>query len=374
MRINCQKEDLLYGVQSVSKGISNKNTLPVLGGIMIQVTEDRLAFKSTDLEMAIECVINGDIIETGTVVVPGKYFSELVRYLPNCTITLISTEKEHLEIQYENSQLFVNCFDPDEFPAFPQVKGEISGLIAPQTFRKLIRQVSIAAANDEVRPIFAGILVETTANQMLMIATDTHRLAIGKGNWQGKGSFSFLLPSRIMQEIARLAVNDDEMIKIIQSDNQVYFCFGNITFVSRVINGQYPDYRQVLPGENLYMLKASVDKHKLTESLERASLLGRDINKGKGSVVKLSLENNLMTVSADVPDTGKIKEEFKIELEGNSLEANYNSKYLLEALKTMEDESIIMRLTGPTTPGILMPDEDEDDPSYIYLILPIRVN
>lgn len=374
MRINCQKEDLLYGVQAVARGISGKNTLPILGGIMIEAAEDKLIFRATDLEMAVECIINAEILEPGLVVVPGKYFSELVRYLPNSLITLASQGKEQLAVDYEQSQLFVNCFDPEEFPALPQVEGEISGLVAPAVFRRLVRQVSIAAAQDEIRPIFAGILLETTPQEITMIATDTHRLAIAEGGWQGKGKSSLILPSRTLQEIARLAVNDDEMIKIITSSSQVYFCFGNITFITRVISGQYPEYRQVLPGENLYITKAFIDKQKLLESLERAALLGRDLNRGKGSIVKLSWGDDLMTISADVPDMGRIKEEIGITQEGQNLEASYNSKYLMEALKVIEGEKVIMRLTGPATPGIIMPDESPDHSSYLYLILPIRVN
>ena len=374
MRINCQKEDLLYGVQAVAKGISGKNTLPILGGIVIEATKEKVVLKATDLEMAIECIINAEVEEEGTVVVPGKYFNELVRYLPAGLILLYSTEKEHLEVKYEKSQLFVNCFDPEEFPALPVFKGEISGLISPMVFRRLIRQVSIAAANDEVRPIFAGLLIETTAEQITMVATDTHRLAIGKGGWQGKNNATFLLPSRTLQEIARLAVNDDEMIKIVHNENQVYFCFGNITFFSRIISGQYPEYRQVLPSENLYITKAYINKNKLLDSLERASLLGRDANRSKGSIVKLALIDNLLTVSADVPDTGRIKEEIEINIEGKNLEASYNSKYLIEALKAIDDDTIIMQLTGTSTPGIIMPNENKEDSSYTYLILPIRVN
>lgn len=124
MRINCQKEDLLYGVQAVARGVSGKNTLPILGGIMIEATEEGLIFKATDLEMSIECIIKADIIEPGIVVVPGKYFSDLVRYLPNCNITLASRGKEQLAIHYRQSQLFVNCFDPEEFPILPQVEGK----------------------------------------------------------------------------------------------------------------------------------------------------------------------------------------------------------------------------------------------------------
>ena len=374
MQINCLKEDLLFGIQAVARAVSGKNTLPILGGIMIVAENGNLTFRATDLEMAIECVLPADIAEEGVVVVPGRYFSELVRYLPNCNIVLKSNGSDILTVQYEENQITVHCFDPEEFPALPQVEGHIQGQMAAAVFRRLVKQVSIAAATDEIRPIFAGIYMELNEKEVVMVGTDTHRLAIGRGGWQGNGAHTLILPNRTMQEIARLAVNDEEPVKIIAGTNQAYFCIGNITFITRVINGQYPEYQHVLPSENLYITKSYVNRQRFLEALERAALLGKDSNRGRGSIVRLQFENDLLTISADVPDMGRIKEEIGISLEGNMLEVSYNSKYLMDALRVLESETVILRLTGATTPGIIMPDEPEGEASYLYLILPIRVS
>ncbi len=373
MRIQCQKEDLLYGVQNVARAVSAKNTLPVLGGILIVAEEGRLIFRATDLEMSIECVVGGEIEEPGSLVVPGKYFSELVRYLPNCPITLESNGQQ-LSVHYEQSQVTVNCFDVDEFPTLPPVEGQTVGRVAPAVFRRLVRQTVIAAAADEIRPVFAGILLELTADQLTLVATDTHRLAISRGGWQGSGEASFILPNRTMQEVARLAVGDEELITITAGKNQAFFSLGNITFTSRVVSGQYPEYGQVLPSEKLYNHRAVVNKQRLLEALERAGLFAREAGRSKPNMVRLHWQDDLLTMTADVPDMGRIKEEMPILLEGEGLEAGYNARYLTEALKVMEGERIIMRLTGPTTPGIIMPEENAEDEEYIYLILPIRLS
>lgn len=383
MKVNCQKEDLLYAVQAVARAVSAKNTLPVLGGIMIVAEEGRMIFRATDLEMAMECIINADVPEEGMVVVPGKYFNDLVRHLPSGDICLESLSNQQMMVSYEQSQISVHCFDSEEFPSLPQVEGHVRGEIPTAVFRRLVKQVSIAAASDEIRPIFTGLLTKIYENKLVVVATDTHRLAIGEGSWQGKGETTAILPNRTMQEIARLAVNDEEPIVITAGRNQVYFSLGNITFVSRIINGQYPDYRQVLPMENLYVSRAVVNRQRLLDALERASLLSRDAVRGKGNIVKLHWKEDILTVSADVPDVGYIKEDMVCFLQGEEMEANYNARYLIEALRVIEEENVIIRLTGPTTPGIILPDYmqegnkkagvQEEEP-YIYLILPVRIS
>jgi DNA polymerase-3 subunit beta len=375
MKVNSQKEDLLYAVQAVSKAISNKNTLPILGGIMMEAKENNLIFRTTDLELAIECTINADVVEEGALVVPGRYFTDLVRYLPAGNIFLNSEDGQKLTVGYDQSEISVLCFDPEEFPALPEADGEIHGQIPVQVFKRLVRQVSIAAAADEVRPIFTGIYVKLASNQLIMVATDTHRLAIGEGYWSGQGTETLILPNRTLQEIARLAVNIEEQVLITANKNQAYFCLGNITFTSRVISGQYPDYKQVLPAESLYISKASMNKQRMIDALERAVLLSRDQSRGKGNVVKLNWQNTCLYLSADVPDVGKINEEIAAQIEGEEITASYNAKYLLEALKVIDSENVVIHLTGATTPGIIVPEgESREESSYIYLILPVRVS
>ncbi|MGI6361625.1 MAG: DNA polymerase III subunit beta [Bacillota bacterium] len=376
MKINCQKEDLLYGVQSVFKAISTKNTLPILGGIMLIAENDQLIFKATDLEIAIECIINVDVEQSGVVVVQGKYFNEMVRNLPDGDVTLHSMDEKQINIIYGQSgkkaESSLNCFDPEEFPALPEVTGEISGNIPAEVFKRLVRQVSIAAATDEIRPIFTGILVDLKPQQITMVATDTHRLAVGKGVWQGEGEGKFILPARTMVEISRLLAEGDSSININISKNQAHFCAKNITFTSMVINGQYPNYQQVLPAENLYTSKTVIDRKQLMETLGRAAIFVGENGKMKGNIAKLTWQNDNLSIVAGGADLGILEEDIYALLEGEEVEASYNVRYLLDVLKVINSEKIVMRLTGSLTPGIIMPDEVPDDESFLYLILPIR--
>ena len=378
MKLNIQKEDLYSAVKAVARAVSSKNTLPILGGIMLSSSEDqpgKLWLRATDLELAMECVIDADIEEVGQIVVPGRYFLDLVSHLPAGNIALESKGYEELTLYYEKSQVCVRCFDPDEFPALPQAEGDICGQIPVATFRRMVKQVKIATASDEVRPLFTGILIELEADKLAMVASDTHRLALSLGGWQGTGQARLVLPSRTMNEIASLSVNEEGLIQITASQNQAYFQVDNITFVTRVISGQYPDYNQVLPATSLYNSHCIVHKGKLIEALERASLLARDTARGRANIVKLIWGQNILTLLAEAPDIGSIHEEIAVDLEGAELEASYNIRYLLEALKVIEEEQVVFHLTGENTPGVILPAGQELGASqYTYLVLPVRVS
>ncbi|MEG2212832.1 MAG: DNA polymerase III subunit beta, partial [Clostridiales bacterium] len=218
-----------------------------------------------------------------------------------------------------------------------------------------------------------GILMEISKETIIMVATDTHRLAKGECKWQGEGEASLIMPCRTLQEIARLAVNEEENIKLTANKNQAYFRLGNLTFTSRVIVGQYPDYNQVLPSENLFSYFAVINNHRLCDALERAALISRDVTRGKGNIVRLNFEKNKVVMSAEVPDEGTIKEEIPAAVEGEELTVNYNARYLLEALKVIDEENICFRLTGATTPGIIVGDSEKEQ-NYFYLVLPVRVS
>jgi DNA polymerase-3 subunit beta len=241
----------------------------------------------------------------------------------------------------------------------------------------MVKQVSVAAATDEVRPLFTGILIELAGPELIMVASDTHRLAIAVGGWQGEGTgeAKLILPCRTMQEIARLAVGDEGIIEIVASRNQAYFRLENITFASRVISGQYPDYHQVLPAATLYNCHTVIQREKLAEALERAALLSRETARGKANIVCLDWREEGLLLTATAPEVGHIHEVLPATVSGEQTESSYNARYLLDALKVMEDEQVSFHLTGETTPGIILPAGVEQEQSpYTYLVLPVRVS
>lgn len=372
MHINCHKDELVYGVQVVSRAVSNKNTQPILSGILLKVVNNKLTFCSTDSEIAIECCIDVEVIEGGSLVVPGRYFTEMVKRLPSSLITLKSTENFGLVITYEQSELFINGFSPEEFPSLPDINDGIRGSINQDLLKKMVKQTAVAASNDESRPVFTGTLLEIIDNRVTMVTTDTHRLALRKAYWQGntqEEKISVIIPTKTMVELSRIISDQEEPLNIILGNNQVCFDLGNIIFFSRLIEGQYPSYKQVIPDSSRCKSKIRIKTRRLLEATERASLLVRDELKEKLSLIKLYVHDDLLEISSHAPEIGKIYEEMNVFLEGEPTEINFNSRYLIDALKSVEAEEIYMELTGSLSPGIIRNVENDD---YIYLILPVR--
>ncbi len=376
MKIEIAKEDLLYAVSSVEKAVSAKNTVPVLSGIMISAKDNRVTFRATDLEMAIECTVNTPVEEEGELVAPGRKLSQLAKGLSAGNIILESSDCENLLIKYNRGQISMPCYDTEEFPLLPAASGDISGKIPVKVFRRLVRQTGIAASMDELRPVFTGMMLEIKDNDITFVATDTHRLTVGRGVWQGSGEKTVIVPNKVMQEVARLAANDDDNIHITVSKSQVFFGFANLQIASRLIMGQFPDYRQVIPADETFISRICVSRAALIESLELASVISREISKGRGSIIRFTLEEDKINLYSSSQDEGTFDENVSALVEGEKLELNYNARYLLDVLRVMDDERIELRLTGANTPGIIQADvEDKTDKDrFLYLILPVRIN
>ncbi|MBR5430065.1 MAG: DNA polymerase III subunit beta [Firmicutes bacterium] len=377
MKIEINRDDLVYAVSAVERAVSTKNTIPALGGVLISAAADRISFRATDLELAMECVVPGRVLEAGEAVTSGRRFSAIVRLLPAGDVTL-SGDALHLELEYAGGHQALPCLPAEEFPLLPSAEGELQGTIPVREFRRLVRQAGIAAAADEVRPIFSGILTEFAPGEITMVATDTHRLTKATGAWQGSGEGRLLIPCRTLQEVARLAVNEDDNIIITGGKSQVFFSFANLTFTSRLIMGQFPNYKDVIPADDSFSIYMFVNRIQLSQALERASLVSRETGRGRGSVVRFEVGDCSLTISAEVPDEGTIREQVACTTGGGELTVNFNARYLLDMLKAVDEDMIEMRLSGPASPCVLLPDmsknEDGSAGSYLYLLLPVRVN
>ncbi len=370
MKFTISKEDLLYAVSAVEKAVSTKNTLPSLAGILIEAKGDRVSFRATDLELVISCVVSAQVEEEGQTVAPGRKLSAFVRLLPEGPVRLSCTN-DVLQVIYDGSSVDIPCLSSEDFPLLPRSTGEVSGSIPVRTFKRLVRQVGIAAAADELRPVFTGVYTEIDQADLILVATDTHRLTKGQGIWNGGGQATLLIPNRTMQEVARLAANDEDQIQISVGSNQVFFTFANLTFISRLIVGQYPDYRQVIPGEEAFQAELAVEKRRLSETLERAALISRS-STNKSNTVRLAMEEGILRVTAEVPDEGRIDEQLPARCEGEMITASYNAKYLLDVLRVLDCERVLFRLTGPNTPCLILANDGEEQNDFLYLLLPLR--
>ncbi|AET65767.1 DNA polymerase III, beta subunit [Desulfosporosinus orientis DSM 765] len=367
MKIFCSKDALLSGVNAVQRAVSHKNPLPVLQGILIQTENQSLQFAATDLEMGIRCDVPAQVDEPGTTIVPAKLFAEVVRKLPDTTISLEERGRS-IKICYYQSELVLNGYDPEEFPLLPDLIEPLSFSIPTMVFKNMIRQTIFSCATEESRPVFNGILLQIDGSMIRLVATDTHRLAymISEIANPEEVRFSGIVPSKTLSEIYRLLKDEDEVITISYSNNQVVFQFGSIYLVSRLIEGQFPNYKQVIP--QTCETKVNLSVREFLDAVERASLLSRD--KSGANIIRINVEGNELRID-QTSELGKISEQIGIEMEGNDVRIAFNAKFLIDALKVIDSEHVLFELSGPFSPGVMRP---LDNPNYIYLVLPVRTS
>ena len=365
MKIFCSKDALLSGVNAVQRAVSSKNTLPILQGILIKAEQQSLQFAATDLEMGIRCEVPAQVIEEGIMVVPAKLFTEVVRKLPDTTITLEERDKA-ITISYHQSEIILNGYDPEEFPLLPDLLDPISFTLTTTIFKNMIRQTVFSCAIEENRPVFNGTLLQIEGSSIRLVATDTHRLAYSIAEIPNpeESNFSGIIPAKTLSEIYRLLRDEDEVLTINFSNNQVVFQFGSIYLVSRLIEGVFPNFKQVIP--QTCETKVKLPVRSFLEAVERASLLSRD--KNGANIIRINVENNELRID-QTSEFGKISEQINIELEGKDVMIAFNAKFLIDALKVINSEQIIFELSDPFSPGVMRP---LDDPNYLYLVLPVR--
>lgn len=367
MKIFCSKDSLLSGVNAVQKAISSKNTLPVLQGILMSAYSQTLQFAATDLEMGIRCEVPSNVSEEGTMVVPAKLFSEIVRKLPDTSITLEEQDKI-IKICYYESEIILNGYDSEEFPLLPDLMDPVTFTISTNIFKNMIRQTIFSCSLEENRPVFTGTLLQIEGKHIRLVATDTHRLAysISEISNSEESRFSGIIPAKTLSEIYRLLKEEDEDLTISFGNNQVVFQFGSIYLLSRLIEGQFPNYKQVIP--QTCETKVILNAKKFLESVERASVLTRD--KSGTNVIKINVENNALRID-QTSELGKISEQIDVEMDGKEVTIAFNAKFLIDALKVIDHDQILFELSGPYSPGVMRP---LDNSNYIYLVLPIRTS
>jgi len=368
MKLTANKDNLLYGVQVVQRAVSAKNPLPVLSGILLKASNGKLTFTATDLELGIECTVPVSTEQEGGVVLPARYLGEIVRRLPDVKINLEVNIDNSTVIRYGESEFSLLGMPSEDFPVLPSVDSESVLTVKQEMFKNMVKQVGFAVSAEGSRPVFTGILMEIEGDSISLVATDTHRLAYRSAKIERNGEKEFektvIIPGKTLNELNRIMTGEAEELQIAFGENQVVFEMPGIRFVSRLIEGQFPNYKQVIPQG--CKSKIRIETRELLEATERASLLAKE----GANVVKLTVSKENLTINSNSPDIGKIEEKLPIELEGEETQVAFNSKYIIDVLKVIDAEEILLELTGSHSPGIIKPVESEN---YIYLILPIRI-
>ena len=369
MKFICEREKLLKAIKSVVRGVASKTTMPILEGILIQTNDNEIKLTTYDLEIGIEYVIESEVEEQGNTVVNAIMFSEIIRKLPDTQISITLNENNLLVIECEGSLYKLATMNPEEFPELPKINIESSIQLDQKTLKSMIRKTIFAVSIEENRPIFTGCLFAINDNKLNVVAVDGFRLAWTSNFLENKSSdFKAVIPGKTLNEVNKIILDSYDFIKIGVSKNQALFEMENCKIVTRLLDGEFLNYKSVIPQN--WETRIRVNRRDIQECFERVSLISASsTEKEKKYPVKINIEVGKITISC-TNQTGDAKEELFIETEGKDLEAGFNPKYFLDALKVIDDEEIFINFGTSISPCIIKPIENED---YTYMILPIRM-
>ncbi|MCK8824526.1 DNA polymerase III subunit beta [Fuchsiella alkaliacetigena] len=365
MEIKINQKEFYNGIQTVRKAVSTNNALPILSGILIKTEKDKLKLVATDLELGIECTVEANILEKGAVVLPATYLANIIRELPKEKLKLKVNSNNNTKIEFKRSQFKINGSPADEFPLLPEIESGINYTLSSAFFKDMINRTKFATSQDESRPFLTGGLLLIENNELKMIATDSYRLAYSNSRLDKEFKNSeVIIPSKTLEELSKLLTSEEEEeIKVVITENQILFNFLNITLISRLIEGQFPSYQQVLPDSS--KTEVEIDKNQLLNATKRASLLAKD----NSNIIKVELKDNFLIIKSNSPEVGESYEQIKVDQKGENTEIAFNASYLIDVLKVIEEEKVLMNLSGSLNPGVI---KEIDNNDYIYIIMPVR--
>ena len=362
LRVTCSRSDLAGALGVVARALSTRGTVQVLGGVHLQCADGRLTLAATDMEISLRASIPGTVSGDAAVVVPGRLLSDLVRLLPEETVTLAYEPGEGVVTVVSGSHSSrLNVFGAEDFPRLPPLDVSLQRVDAPALL-ETIEKVGRAASRDESRPVLTGILVKFEGGELVMAATDSYRLAVKETVLSAPGpDLEAIIPARALHELARLAAGAED-VGLGVHENYVVFSAGEIWLTSRRIDGQFPNYKQLLP--ETFEAELTVPREPLLEVVRRASLMAQ-----RNAPLRLHFSAGELTVSAQTQDVGEAHESLSLEFAGEELEIGFNPEFLRDGLEAVSAETIQLKLINPLRPGLIVsPDE-----SFWYLIMPIRL-
>jgi DNA polymerase-3 subunit beta len=369
MQFYCSKENLNYALNSVYKAVAVQHTLPILEGIYIRAYDNILTICATNLEIGIETRIPAVIEEEGDFVVMAKLFTDVVKKFPNENIYFSGDDNNMIHLNCGGSKFSLLYIDSHEYPTLPDVSKDIYFSVDNELFRSMIRQTIFSRAIHNNLPMLTGEKLEIKDGIARLIALDGYRFAMVEENLvdSPEGEIDEIIPGVAMQEAYRLlSMNEEEELKISIANKQIMFEIGSTRLTSRLLEGQYIDYQQLMPGD--FETRVKINRRELMQSCERASLLAKERNNNLMKM-EFGLDKLLITSHSDM---GNVIEEIDIETEGELLTIAFNSKYFIDVLKVLTDEEIILDFTTKVSPCVIR--SVEEDSPYIYFILPIRFN
>ena len=366
MKIICSKSDLLKGINISMKAVPSKTTMPILECVLIDASTDIIKLTTNDMELGIETTVYGKVCERGIIAIDAKMFSDIIRKLPDNEVIITSDDNYNVTIVCEKAKFNIGAKSGDDFSYLPYIEREDCVTISQFTLKEIIRQTIFSIAPNDNNKLMTGELIEINGDQLKIVALDGHRIAIRK--IQLKESYSdkkVVVPGKTLSEVSKILSGEvEDMVNIYFTKNHIVFELDNTIVVSRLIEGQYFRVEQMLSSD--YETKVKVNKKEMLDCIDRATLF---VKEGDKKPIILNILDGYMKLNID-SQMGSMNEDVDIDKEGKDILIGFNPKFLIDALRVIDDEDIYMYLMNPKAPCFI---RDENN-SYTYLILPVNFN
>lgn len=364
MKLKVAKASLLAGLQAVQNVVGVRSTLPILANVLLKAEKTKLLLTTTDLEVSVRCEIEAEVQKTGASTMPARRFASIVRELPDAAVEIEVDDKNVGTITCESSYFRINGLTEDEFPPIPKPEGKSSYKIEQGVFKEMLRKTAYAASTDETRRVLNGVFLSFKANKLIMVATDGRRLALVERELEfpKDRETEAILPSKAVNELLH-ALGDEGDLTIYDAGNQLAFEFGNTMIASKLIEGTYPNFRQVIPAG--CQERVTVERESLLTALKRVSLVTTD----KSNATKLTFAKNKLIVTTTTPEVGEARETVPIKYGGKEITVAFNPEFMMDPLRNLLNDEIFIELTDNLSPGVI-----KCDVPFLYVLMPMRIN
>lgn len=365
MKFSCSNFDMLTAINAAGKAAASNSSFPILETLLIEAGKD-IKITGSNNEITIEYVFEANVYSEGSIAVDARMFAEIIRRMPEGMIDFEVMSDNNVNIKCGELDFNIMGIKGEEFPKIPEMSYNQEIITTADSLLSVIRKTSFAVAQADINPILTGIKLEISENNMKGIAVDGYRLAIKNTPIEVYNGISFIVQGRALNELSKIMVSGDEKVSISLADKNVLFKFGSCRFFSRLLEGEFINYNNVIPKEKLYSAKVEVKE--LVKSIDRAALLAE--SGGIINPVKIAFDMNSITITCDTTK-GKLKEIIAVKGDGKeTFEVGYNCKFMLDALKAIDDEYVMIELNGNITPTVLRPVEGDE---FLYIVLPVRI-
>ena len=368
MKVSTQREELFAQLQSVSRVASTRSTIQALSGVQLLAGSSGCELRATDMDVSLRVPLEAEVVREGVVVLPARLFLDVVRSLPDSTVSLeLRTAEQDVELVSGTAKFFIRTLRAEDFPPFPEPESDSTASLPVTVFVETALKVAGSASRDETRPVLTGILVSASERELRMVATDSYRLSVKETQLEQPlaAGFEVNVPARALQELARVAATTSGgELSVSVLSNQIVIQLDGLVLSSRLIDGQFPNYQQLVPETFEHELRVSGAE--LGEVVRRISLLAQ-----KNAPLRLAFKPGELTVSAQTPDIGEAVESLPVPFQGEPLEIGFNPAFLRDGLEAVQEGDLVLKLISPLRPGLI---ESADDGGFQYLIMPIRLN